>query len=417
MVLKADGHSNFDIIVVGAGPAGSYASARLSDRGYRVLLVDRKHEVGRPVQCAGLVNSRLFDLPGLGKLKEGTILRSIRGADVFSPSGNMLPLRGKENKAFSIDRARFDHELLISAAEMVSSLMLKTELRGIRIVEDGSAKVSLVGPEGRIVVSAPMVLACDGPGSAVRSKIKMAIPKETIPGVSMELELRSGELPPDRVAVFTGSRTASGFFAWIIPSFIPNGFRLGLSALTGEGLRSGMDNLFTDPRVSKFLSLNGPLNRSSGLISVTFGSVPMGQPKDISKGPILLLGDAAGMAKPTSGGGIYPALMAVDSLTRSLNGEMRPGVQAISNFLTSWKKGYGKELSRTFVLRRIIKELKDEEMDIGLKALSDEKNLKIINEKGDIDHPVQLAVGLLRSDPSLLALIPRFVPHLRGLFI
>ncbi len=417
MVLMGDGHSNYDLIIVGAGPAGSYASARFSELGYRVLLVDRKHEVGRPVQCAGLVNSRLFDLPGLGKLKDGTILRSIRGADVFSPSGNMLPLRGKENKAFSIDRARFDHELLISAAEMGSSLMLKTELRGIRILEDGSAKVGLLGPGGEMNVSAPMVLACDGPGSTLRSMLRMAIPKETIPGVSMELELRSGELPSERVAVLTGSRTASGFFAWIIPSYLPNGFRLGLSALTGEGLRSGMEKLFLDTRVTRFLSLEGPLRESSGSISTTFGSVPMGQPKEISKGPVLLLGDAAGMAKPTSGGGIYPALMAVDSLTRSLNGDVKPGVQAISNFLSSWKKGYGKELARTFVLRRIIKELKDEEMDIGLRALSDEKNLKIINEKGDIDHPVQLAVGLLRSDPSLLALIPRFVPHLRGLFI
>lgn len=416
MVPKLEGSNRYDTVIIGAGPAGSYASLRLSKLGKKVLLIDMKHEIGRPMHCAGLVNNKLFKLPCLDRIEDQVLLGEISGADVFSPDGTIIPLRGKETKAYSIDRYLFDSALLKMAANAGTRILLGTLLKDIRTNNDGSAEVSFTGPQGNGKVIADMVLGCDGGSSRTRSILGLENPKETIPGISMEIEIGSGDVPRDRVAVLTGEKTAKGFFAWIIPSFPEKGIRLGLSAVDGPGLRSGLDNLFLDSRISSFLSIDEDLKKSLCVISKVYGSVPMGQPREISKGPVLLMGDSAGMAKPTSGGGIYPALMAVDTLIRSIDDGNKTTLETIKTFNQLWKKGYGRELTRAMALRRIVRDLSDEEMNTSLEALSDERKLDLINEKGDIDHPVQLAVGLLKMDPSLLALIPRFIPHLRRIF-
>ncbi len=414
MVPKIEGSNRYDTVIIGAGPAGSYASLRLSKFGHKVLLIDMKHEIGRPMHCAGLVNNKLFKLPFLDRIEDQVLLGEISGADVFSPNGTIVPLRGRETKAYSIDRYLFDSELLKMAANSGTRVLLGTRLKDIRINKNGCSEISFKGPQGKGRVNAGMVLGCDGGASETRSIMGLENPKETIPGISMEIEIGSGTVPRDRVAVLTGEKTARGFFAWIIPSFPNNGIRIGLSSVDGPGLRAGLKNLFEDKRVSSFLSTDG--KESLGIISKVYGSVPMGQPREISKGPVLLMGDSAGMAKPTSGGGIFPALMAVDTLVKSIDAGNGTARESIRTFNEKWKKGYGRELTKAMALRRIVRDLSDEEINAALIALSDEKKLDLINEKGDIDQPVQLAVGLLRMDPSLLALIPRFIPHLRRIF-
>jgi flavin-dependent dehydrogenase len=261
-----------------------------------------------------------------------------------------------------------------------------------------------------------MVIACDGSASPVRALMGMPPPRETIPGISMEMELVSGEVPDDRVAVLTGEDTAKGFFSWIIPSFPEKGFRIGLSSISGEGLKLGIKRLYTDSRISRFLSIKGSLSGNLHTISRVYGSLPMGQPGIFSKGPVILLGDSAGMAKPTSGGGIYPSLMASDLLARTIK-DQEPGERSINLFLSRWRKGYGKELAKAMLLRKIVRELEDGEIEMAFSALDDERKLEMINEKGDIDQPVQLAIKLLKMDPKMITLIPRFVGHLRRLII
>jgi geranylgeranyl reductase family protein len=407
----------YDLAVIGAGPSGSYAALRLSSMGYKTILIDRKWSIGRPVQCAGLVNSKTFSLPKIAEIGESTILKSIKGADIFSPSGTMLPIMASEPKAHSIDRHEFDRNLLISAIGNGCEFLPGHVLKNLNIGNGDSIEITVKGPKGVSRIRSRMLIGSDGPTSTTRHLIGLPNPLELIPGISMELEIQEGKVQEDKVAVLTGQKTAKGFFSWIIPSFGNHGVRIGLSSIDGSSLRNGIKNLFKDRRISRFLGIEGDLVCNHGVISRVYGSVPMGQPKRYHKGPVLLIGDSAAMAKATSGGGIYPALLAVNDLCGNLENGRAPGNDAIRGFIQTWKKGYGRELQKTMSLRRILRDLKDTEMDKGLNALDDEKKLEIINGKGDIDHPVQLAVSLLKQDPKLLYLIPRFVPHLRRLFI
>jgi flavin-dependent dehydrogenase len=93
-----------DVIIVGGGPAGARAAFLLAEKGLDVLVVERKKAVGSPVQCAGLISPRTFELLG----REFCILNKARGADIFSPSNIMLHIGAHKPKAFVVDRVGFD---------------------------------------------------------------------------------------------------------------------------------------------------------------------------------------------------------------------------------------------------------------------------------------------------------------------
>jgi len=120
--------------------------------------------------------------------------------------------------------------------------------------------------------------------------------------------------------------------------------------------------------------------------------------------------------KGTSGGGIYPGMRAVDLLSKTLSENERITPEGLTHFNESWNKGYGKELGRTMLLRRIMRDLSDQEMNKAISAFNDEKKLELINSEGDIDKPIILAMKLMKLDPTILMLVPRYIPYLRKLF-
>ena len=108
-------------------------------------------------------------------------------------------------------------------------------------------------------------------------------------------------------------------------------------------------------------------------------------------------------------------MKAVDHLIRVTRENDSFTSEVMKRFNESWNQGYGKELSRTTLLRKIMRELSDEEMDRAIRAFNDDKKLELINSEGDIDRPINLAVKLLKMDPSILMLVPRYLPLLRKL--
>jgi geranylgeranyl reductase family protein len=401
-----------DIVIIGAGPIGSYTAYRLSKLGYNVRIYEEHPEAGRPEQCAGLVNNAMFELPGLDMIKNRVLLHEIIGSDIFSPLGNVLRLRANKVKAISMDRALFDKELLRNAVRSGGDLHLSTKVTEIKPRKDEGYRIITRGIEGKEEIKADLVIGCDGAASIVRAQLGFERPSSTIPGAAMQVEIKGGEVPTDLVAVLTGEETARGFFAWAVPAGSSTSMRIGLAAEDGASLRKGIMSLSTDKRLLEWI---GSQEAALGRISMNFGPVPMGSPKTIVKHRSIILGDSAGMAKPTSGGGIFPGLLAVNDLVTSVEQEGEISMKALDGFRSLWLSGYGKELQRSRFFRKIISQVKDDEIEEVIERLSDPELLKIINEEGDIDHPLRLALLLIRKEPSLLKLIPRFLPHMRKL--
>ncbi|MEA3558791.1 MAG: NAD(P)/FAD-dependent oxidoreductase [Candidatus Thermoplasmatota archaeon] len=401
-----------DVAVIGGGPIGSYSALRLSTKGYSVALIEEDPFIGRPQQCAGLVNPRLFDLPETGDLLEDIRLNNIIGADIISPSGKKLELRGKGTKAVSIDRSEFDHLLFKKAVRSGAIPLLNQKAISVTHGKNGGTIVRTTGGGTDHIVKARSVIGCEGTSSITRRSNMLRNPKHIIPGLSIEMIVENGNNPTDLVCVLTGKNTARGFFSWALPAGPPGKIRIGLAAINGPSLREGASLLIKDPRLKEWLGFNGKM---IGHMTWNYGAVPMGSPHELFKDNMIILGDSAGMAKPTSGGGIFPGFKAVDSLMSSIEGSEELNEDVFTAFRSNWKKGYGRELERSRLFRGVISRIRDEEIEMVFEKLRDPELLSLINDKGDIDHPLKLALSLLKKDPSLLKLIPRFLPHLRKL--
>ncbi|MGA1866474.1 MAG: geranylgeranyl reductase family protein [Thermoplasmatota archaeon] len=407
--------STADITIIGAGPIGSYAAWMLSRRGFSVTILEEHPETGRPEQCAGLVNRTMFDLPELDRLLDNVRLNDIIGADIYSPAGNSLALRAGKVKAVSMDRARFDKQLFRNAANAGAETMLSTKAIDVERKEDDRFKVHYKGLSGEGAIDTRLLIGCDGASSSIRKHLSIDKPLSTLPGVAFQVEIENGKVPRDLVAVFTGKETAKGFFAWAVPAGTETSMRFGLAAEDGLSLKNGWERLQQDKRLFEWLGFDDGRRGLTGIISFNLGTLPIGSPRTIISGNALILGDSAGMAKPTSGGGIYPGLMAVNDLINSIEESGDISQETLRMFHNSWLSGYGKELSRSRFFRKLISQVEDGEVEDVVKRLSDPELLKIINCEGDIDHPLRLALLLIRKEPSLLKMIPRFLPYVRNM--
>ena len=118
--------SRYDVVVAGAGPAGSAAARLLARDGLRVLLLEEHTEVGMPLHCSGLVTPRTLDEAGVGT---DLVLHRVLGAHVFAPSGAQLTLGDGQTRALVIDRVGLDRALVAEAQKQGAHLEL-----GARVV-------------------------------------------------------------------------------------------------------------------------------------------------------------------------------------------------------------------------------------------------------------------------------------------
>ena len=410
---KSGRSDHYDVAVVGGGPVGAYTASLLSKIGFSLIMIEEHMVPGHPTQCAGLVNTAISQLPDMREISSKVQLSEIRGADVHSPSGYILTIRSKDVKAITIDRGMMDRLLVSSAARNGSCIKL-----GCRITEIYKKyygwDVHYIGPNGEGSIKCDLIVICDGSNHTIRRKIGLRIPRENIPGISCEISLDS-KTPiahRDMVGIFTGSKVAPGFFSWAIPCTNDESIRIGLASSKSNDLRTLIYNLLSDDRFRKWSGVSDYPSRQ-GYLKMNFGNISLGPLDPYPEKGIIILGDASGMTKPTSGGGIYPGLLSASLLADTFKSHgMKISHETFCAFSKTWKKGMGRELERSMIIRRIVRDIRDNEIDRSIDRLSRSKILKMVNDEGDIDHPFSLAVSALSMEPSLIAMIPRFIPYL-----
>lgn len=382
---------HYDVIVVGAGPSGGYVAKQLSKSGLNVGLFEEHREVGRPIQCAGLVSHRVFEI--LGKKK--AVVNEIYGAYVHSPSGNTLTISQDKPKAYVVDRSKFDCMLVSEAVDSGSHLQLGSKVTEVKRKDKG-IQISLKRDGKSEKYSSDLIIGCDGVGSKVARSFGFPKPKEVLSGFGVEC-LIDGKFDFRYLDIFVGNNVAPGFFAWLIPT--DSGARLGLcTAMDKKNTKSYFENLMNLPQVKNRL----------GNIKIQHyitGAIPMGPAKQIVKDNVMLIGDSACQVKPLSGGGIYLGLLAGEyaaDVAKSALETENLSEKYLRQYPKSLQNDVGKELRRAYQLRKIYMELTDEHIEEGFKVLNNEKILSFIGKSGDIDYPSGLTKAVLKKAPSLM---------------
>ena len=295
-----------DVLVIGAGPAGSSTAKHAALNGADVILMDKKSEIGAPKRCAEGVSKE-----GLSKLgiepNSRWVTKELSGVRLVSPNGTDVWMREDQVKlpeaGYILERKVFDKFMAMDAARAGATIMIKTLARGMRNDYDGYI-VSCESMGEDFEIKAKIVVGADGPESRVGrwGGLKTAVkPKNMESGIQFEMVGLEME-DPDCIEFYFGS-VAPGGYAWIFPKG---------DDIANVGL--GIVSTFTDKSAYEHLLefvKNCPATKNAQPVELNIGGDPVGgMQKNLVKDHLMIVGDAAGHVNPLTGGGIITALEA-----------------------------------------------------------------------------------------------------------
>ena len=288
-----------DIVVIGAGPAGSIAAKHAALRGAKVILIDKKSEIGTPKRCA----EGVYD-PGLRLLgiepNPRWIAQTIYGGVLHSPDGNsiqfdeeLLPVCG-----YVLERKVFDKYMAMDAARAGAEIMIKTFVSDLKREGDGFI-LDCDSFGEKFQIRAKIVIGADGPESTIG--IKAGLNKHNSNKYMLscaQYEMCNVELPrDDLIHIFLADENAEGGYAWIFTK--GNGV-----ANVGLGISSNIKDLDALECLDNFVK-SCPYTKNAQPMELNVGPDSLEGLKDNIYGDnIMLVGDAAGQIDPIEGGGI-----------------------------------------------------------------------------------------------------------------
>ena len=390
-----------DVVVVGAGPIGTAAARHLAAAGFSVLVVEEHPTIGEPVQCAGLFTPRVFDLV---PAEASRLQRNrIRRAHVYSPSGARLELEHAEVHAIATDRGGFDRLMAGLAESAGAELQTGTKCVGLERDANGAA-LRLRSAAGERTERARLVIGADGAQSRVAKWAGLFEPRQFVSLHGAEMSGLS-ELDPEGVEMWLGRDVAPGFFGYIVPTGADSGkVEVGVWNAPRPA-RTYFERLARHPVAARHLG-------DAKIQYVVSAVIPVGPARRSVADRVALVGDAAGQAKPTSGGGVYTGLRCVEHLAPVAIRALETGdcsARALQPYHDAWRGDIGRELWLGTKLRHAFLSLSDRDMDELWRVLGRDEVLAILNRHGDIDYPSRVAFALLRRAPGLLRYAPKAV--------
>jgi geranylgeranyl reductase family protein len=336
------------------------------------------------VQCTGLLSVRGFEAAGAPR---DVIVREIRGVFAYGPDGQRLALEKSQTHAYVIERDRFDADLVEQAVRAGVEVRLKSPAVGLE--HSPSVQTLHVKCNGhQVAIKARVVIGADGPRSVVARAAGLPAPQKTIIGVQATMDYEPER--EDYVEVWLSHAIAPNFFAWAVPA-APGAARVGLG--TDDPKRA-------KARFDRWVQAQFP---RSEIISYSSGAIPIGPAAKTVTDGVLLVGDAAGQAKPTSGGGIYTgvrcAKIAGEVAARAaLSGDASE--RALMEYERRWRALFEKELRFGMWLHQAFCQLDDEELSALFRAADEPRIVRVLSKYGDIDYPSRVAKALLKR-PNL----------------
>ena len=365
---------SYDVIVVGAGPAGSAAAKECAQRGLSTLCIEEHGTIGHPVQCAGLLSNAAFS-----ECRTSTrpVLNKITGARVISGKGNEFLIDAGGTKAVVVDRSALDREMAEAAADAGAEIRLKTSVYGV--AED---TVRTRGVGGHEEIRFRILIAADGPRSTIARLLGMKRARVYLSGIQADVPC---DFDPRFVGLYPDA--SPEFFGWAIPTGIGR-VRIGLCGMTDV--------------CGKFKTFVQQFGTSS--VHLVTGALPLGPMPRTYGRRTLFAGDCAGFAKPTSGGGVYTgvraarhaAAVAAEACTHD-----RFDDRTLAGYERLWKADFGRELDFGFRLFAMRQKMSPDQIDAMIRAVNDPGILSAIVRHGDMDRPAAIAAILLKK-PAVL---------------
>jgi len=336
------------VVVIGGGPVGSYVAYKLAGMGYGVAVVERKERLGEPVCCTGIISQECVSSFAID---DSVILRWVNSARLFSPSGRSLSWLGQgKTQACVVDRVAFDAAMVNRAQGKGVEYVLNSLVRGIdvgdnRVIIEATRQGEGLNFEARAVVIAT------GFGSRLSEELGLGKVGDFVIGAQAVVENRG----VDEVEVYFGQEIAPAFFAWLVPTSSQRALAGLLSRRSPElYLRKLMSSLQAQGKIA------------SAEAEPCYRGIPIKPLPRTYGNRLVVVGDAAGQVKPTTGGGIYYGLLCADIAANNLHRALESddlSAKSLASYERGWKKKLGQELRIGYWARKFYGRLSDRQID------------------------------------------------------
>ena len=380
----------YDVVVVGAGPAGSVTARKAADQGADVLLLDRNQEIGVPVKCAEGVSKEIerFVTPD-----RRWICAEVKGANLYAPDGTKVVMAGTklEEVGYVLERRLFDKFLASEAARAGAEVRVKTEAYGL-IKENGAAKGVTVrcGSETKriyasVVVGADGVESQVGRWAGIDTRLRPADIDTCAEYLMCDIEINH-----EYSEFFLGREIAPKGYAWVFPKGED-------SANVGLGIGGDMsgDGHHAIDYLNAFVKSRFPTGK---FLAQICGAVPVCGPihESVAHG-LVLVGDAAWHVNPLTGGGILYAIQAGElagEVVATAVQEHDVSKTRLLEYDTRWRNAFGKRLDTGLKAKEFLFKLSDEDLNTLAHSLQGVA-IRELSTKA-------LLLELLRRNPRML---------------
>jgi digeranylgeranylglycerophospholipid reductase len=384
----------FDVVVIGAGPAGSRTAAQIARGGRRVLLLEKRPRVGYPVRCAEAVGPR-EDVERYLPLDETLVSSTIDGFLIVAPDGTRFE-REMPGIGFVVDRELFDRRL--AEAAVAAGAELRLGHQATALIREGDrirgARIKDLAGGSEYDAAAAVTVGADGVESLSPrwAGLKKSFRPDEIFACAEEL-VEGIEVPGRRIEFHLGARFAPGGYAWVFPKGPGRAnVGVGINPLRADG-KTALEYL------EVFLAHRAPGGKRARLV-VGGCAVARGM-RSLAADGFVAVGEAANQNNPFSGGGIVNALEAADMAAAAILPALERGsasARDLDAYTRAWGRAAGGTNEAFHHAARLFYALSDDEMSRMARELS--RVPGIFDEKGV--KPLVMVRALVAARPKLL---------------
>ncbi len=371
----------YDVAVIGGGPSGLKTAGNLAEAGLDVVLLERKGEVGEDVICSGIVGEEAFNE---FDLSADFILTEIDRVRIVSPCGSVLTYRHPGTFAYVVARDRFDRYLAGLAETRGAAIKLDRRVVDISVGKRFVEVLAETGEKKARKYRARCAVIATGVDFNLNKKLGLGHPKNFLIGVQADLNPAG----VDCTTVFVGKSVAPGAFAWAVP--------LGRDSVR-VGLMTARDpESYFNRFMEKFYPEQLPvLNKSRVRIKPIAQGLVSGSYRD----RVLVVGEAAGQVKTTTGGGIYFGLLCSEIASEVILDGFRRGdltSRSLARYEKLWKKRLQREILIGYYARNNYGKLNDIQIEKLFQIARSDGLIPLIQNKGNFDWQSELIISLIK---------------------
>ena len=377
----------YDIIIVGGGPGGSTSAYYSATYGVKVILLDKRRDIGFPIRCAEGVGEA--GLKEFLKPDPKWAVNKISAFRLVAPDGNNVTLKNKEF-GYILQRRIFDYLLAEKAAEKGAHIATRTYVNGL-IVENGFVKGVTAEYLGKnFSLRSKIVIGADGIESRIAKwcGLKSHVPLRDIETCA-QVTLSSEKIDSNFSDFYFGEKIAPGGYAWIFPKneYIGN---------VGVGI-SGIYSKNKPPiyYLDEFIERHFP---DASVLTRIAGGIPCAPPlKKIVMNGLMLVGDAANQANPITGGGIINAMKAGRIAGKIAAEAVMSGdvsEKMLKKYQEQWDESVGEINKRCYRMKKVIFKFSDKSLNKLAEVLNNTPPEKLTLK--------EVFIKALKQHPSLI---------------